>query len=461
MAQASSFGILSKAEITTLNENGFDLDESGNKTYILKFLFNDQKNEATDPMPFRIATEALDKIADTFVGRPYVYNPGIKGNVGEHVRGPVDDPKKIVEFQKKYAIGEILGKMRNPKTNNVYAIIEPFPEFKEEILNGDIPLPTSPLLEPLDMRGDTIFDARGLHLQAVQNSGYPMQLTSKLGVCVGMLNQCTAELRTLGSSGQLKKFQNNFSYTNSSIGGGMGDGDSNPAGDSSAGSKMSVEDIVANHDKMLQDHGKMLEDHGKSLGAIKDSLDQVLKNTSDKPGDNYPGTDGSKGQSTGAGYKGSMGSNSGTRGAAGEQQTVMIEVPKKEYEELQSIVKTVSTDFEALKKENEEKEKALAIKQRTEDARIIAEGEILTKEVPADKFEERVKFYVGLKKAKDSEELVDLSLLAEKFKKMFKSKTLGSSREFTEDERFPLLDTLGASGNKSEVSVLDVMEDVS
>lgn len=432
--------ILTKSEIKMINTLGASkLDETGNSTYIIKFAFNDQKNQATDPIPFRIATEALDKIAKTGIGRPYVHNPGIKNNVGEHVRGPVDDPKKIVEYQKKFALGLIESTIRNPETNNVYAVINLFDEYVEDVNSGKIPLPTSPLLEPIDMKGDTIYDANWLHLQAVKSSGYPMELTQKLGMCQGMLNECATHLRTLGSSRQLKKFQNQFSYSKTTVGSAeMPDDTTN--GPQGSG-QMSVDDMVKNHDKMLADHGKMLEDHGKTLGSMKESLDQVLKNTSGQPNQNYPGTDGSRAGSTGAGMQ------KPTYGSAGETVTI----PKEELDTLKSSLDTIKTEWESEKKSLQKKKEEIALKQRTEQAKIIANGEVFLKEITIDKVDERVKKYVELK---DTEgKLVDLSLLAEKFNTM-KKNTLGSSgAEF--ESQFPSLETtVGASGADKDKDLL-------
>ena len=92
-------------------------------------------------------------------------------------------------------------------------------------------------------------------------------------------------------------------------------------------------------------------------------------------------------------------------------------------------------------------------------AKIIAEGEVLTKEIPAEKIDERIKYYNGLKN-EDTGQLADLSLLAAKFRKMHR--TLGSSKySFDAEDAFPSLDTtLGAAGAEKPIDVLDVMEKV-
>lgn len=456
--------VLSTDEIKILNTLGAaKLDDSGNSTYIIKFAFNDQKNQATDPIPFRIATDALDKIAKTGIGRPYVFNPGIKNNVGEHVRGPVDDPKRIVEFQKKFAIGMMESTMRNKSSNNVYAIINLFPEYVDDVQSGNIPFPTSPLLEPIDMKGDTIYDANWLHLQAVPASGYPMSLTSKLGMCQGMLDKCATELKTLGSSGKLKNFQKQFSYTESTLGS-LKMGNDTPGqvanGPDGTGA-MSVDDIVKNHSKMLDDHNKTLgsiqdtlKQHGDTMGSLGNKMDAVLKSVSDKEGDAYPGTDASEGQTTGSeGAVPKPGANAKLQYAQSQ---------KKDFNSLGSAgqqIEQMQKELADLKKEREAEKARWAMKEREDMAKIIVSGEIVLKEITPDKFAERVQEYVNLKDSNKNS--VDLSLLANKYKKLSSNiPSVGASGD--EEDRFPSLDTVGASGNTTtDKSTLELMKEFS
>lgn len=298
-----------------------------------------------------------------------------------------------------------------------------------------------------------ISDAIILHLQAVPVSGYPMQLTKKLGVCKGMLDKCSTELRTLGSSGQLKKYRKQFSYIKSTLGASM-----SAEQDSSPPPKMSVEDIVAKHGQMLEDHGKQLGEMGKTMGSMGEQLGEIIKNTSNKPGSNYPGTDNSKGQTTGAAKPtGPAGTQSGTYGSQGE--TEMVQVSKTDLLTLQTELANIKTTVEAREKEFEEKERSFESKQRAIYAKTIAQGEAFTKEITPDKIDERTKFWMEFKDGTGN--LADLSLLATKYEGM-KSRTYGSSGKSDEDIFFSMesvAPTLGASGGKPTRSILEQMED--
>ncbi len=71
-------------------------------------------------------------------------------------------------------------------------------------------------------------------------------------------------------------------------------------------------------------------------------------------------------------------------------------------------------------------------RQREQLAKIIATGEVLIKEIAPNEFEERIIHYVGLKNA-ETGQLVDLSLLAEKFAKM-KQKMDATDKNYTPSE---------------------------
>lgn len=426
---------LSTDEIKVFTKEGLKLDDSGNTTYILKFLFNDKLNKAADPIPFRILPDNIDNIAKSFIGRPYVYNPA---NSTTHIRGPKDDPQKIIEYQKKFALGLIAETIKKPN-NNVYGIIEILPEYKDDVLSGKIPLPTSPLLEPLKWDGKNILEARGIHLQAVKDSGYPMELTSQLGVCEGMLNKCTQELKTLGASGKLKNFQNTFLNTSRTIGSSL----SNPENQGA----MSPEEMLKSHDEAIKAHGKMLEDHGKTLGSMSDKLDQVLKQTSGDPGDNYN-----------AGEQNPEGAaKPKTTGAAGQKNISFEEFEqlKKDFADLKSLRAKEQEDIKA------REEKRLA-KERENLANVIVDSEIMNKEIKEDEADKRLKYYIDLKD-EDTKLPVDLKLLAAKAAKQIK--TVGSSKvgKTIADlaEEFPTLDTptVGASST-SKTSTADIMKEI-
>jgi dsDNA-specific endonuclease/ATPase MutS2 len=145
-----------------------------------------------------------------------------------------------------------------------------------------------------------------------------------------------------------------------------------------------------------------------------------------------------------------------TLGADGSKQ--IMEIPK-EVEEKLSKFDTIEKEnienkkaLEAIKKEREDEKAKIAQAKREEMATIIANGEIITKEYPEDKINERKKFWTELKG--EDGQLKDISLLAEKFQKMT-PKTIGSSGLRLEDI-FPQM-----GGSDSQSSTFDIMEEIS
>ncbi len=396
---------LTSEQITNLKKNGHDVDEDG--YFYGMFLFNDKLNEATDPVPFQIHSEALHKIAKTFIGRPHVVRPEdiedeearklfgdkIKENVGEHVRGEIDDPKKIIEFQKDYSIGEMKTYYISPFTNNVYGIYKAFPEYAHLIEEKKIPKGTSPLLEPRKMIGQIIHDAIGLHVQSVGATGYDPKIAKITGTCQGMLNACTSMLATMGASKSLVNFRRNLLNSTNQQG------------------------VSLMPEKTIQE----LEAELKNLNTKLEDANTKIQ----------------------------------TLGANGSKQT--LEIPKEITDKLSKfdVIEKENTEnktlLAAIKKEREDEKAKIAQSKREELALIIANGEIITKEYPEDKLDERKKFWTELKGEDGS--LKDISLLAEKFQKMI-PKTVGSSGLRAED-LFPQM------GSPSTVSsTFDIMEEI-
>jgi len=388
--------ILTKEEIKNLNKDGYKLDESGNELYLVKFLFNDRLNNAGDPMPFQIATESLDKIAKTFINRPYVFNPGIKNNVGQHVRGPVDDPKKIIEYQKAFSIGEIVNYFINKVTRNVNGIVRIFKEYKDEVLTGKIPLPTSPLLEPLKWENGKLVDARGLHLQAVPNPGYPVEIASITGACVGMLDKCSTELRTLGASGKLKQFRKNYIYNSGSLGASMPD----PTDPNTPPTDAATPPKEMNNMELTTAVSELQTGH-KAMKGMVEEMHAKIMGTGGKPGETP------------------------TVGSAGKGKTEqeLVQLPKDEIDAIKNELETVKNNYNKTAKELEDEKNKVALEKRRNLAEIIAKGELFLKKITPEQLKERIEHYIKL--VDDNKQPKDLSLLAENYKDM-QPKTLGS-----------------------------------
>ena len=125
-------------------------------------------------------------------------------------------------------------------------------------------------------------------------------------------------------------------------------------------------------------------------------------------------------------------------GPASEQAP--SEVVNDVLTKLESQLTDIKKGYENHKQMIENEKRGLEQKERERMARIISTGEVLIKEITPDKFEERVRHYIGLKN-EDTGQPIDLSLLAEKFekmKKMFDSKGKNdlSPGEFDSFRRF-------------------------
>jgi hypothetical protein len=84
---------------------------------------------------------------------------------------------------------------------------------------------------------------------------------------------------------------------------------------------------------------------------------------------------------------------------------------------LETELKEMKTIYQDHRHTIENEERRLEQKKREKLAKVIVAGEVITKEIPHDRFDERVRHYVEMTN-KETGQLVDLSLLAEKFAKM-------------------------------------------
>lgn len=104
--------------------------------------------------------------------------------------------------------------------------------------------------------------------------------------------------------------------------------------------------------------------------------------------------------------------------SAGKEQ-VAFEVVNDVLTKLETQLEDIKTGYENHKQIMEDEKNNLEQRERERMAKIIATGEVLIKEITPDKFEERLKYYIGLKNDETGQP-IDLSLLAEKFEKMKK-----------------------------------------
>ena len=93
---------------------------------------------------------------------------------------------------------------------------------------------------------------------------------------------------------------------------------------------------------------------------------------------------------------------------------------------LETELKEMKMGYEDHRQQIESEKMELEQKERERLAKIISAGEILTKEIAPNRFNDRIKYYVELKNEVTGKP-VDLSLLAAKFNRM--RKTMGSNDE--------------------------------
>ncbi|MDE1829300.1 MAG: hypothetical protein KGI25_03150 [Thaumarchaeota archaeon] len=114
-------------------------------------------------------------------------------------------------------------------------------------------------------------------------------------------------------------------------------------------------------------------------------------------------------------------------------EQVSSEVVTDVLTKLETQLTDIKKGYENHKQMIEAEKKTLEQKERERMAKIITTGEVLIKEITPDKFEERVKYYVGLKN-EETGQPIDLSLLAEKFEKMKKIFDSKGSSDLTSSE---------------------------
>lgn len=114
-------------------------------------------------------------------------------------------------------------------------------------------------------------------------------------------------------------------------------------------------------------------------------------------------------------------------------EQVAFEVVNDVLTKLETQLEDIKTGYETHKQTMENEKKNLEQRERERMAKIIATGEVLIKEITPDKFEERLKYYIGLKNDETGQP-IDLSLLAEKFEKMKKMLDSRGKSDLTPNE---------------------------
>lgn len=173
------------------------------KMHVLRFLFNNKMNKATDPEPFAVHTDLLDKLREDSIGMPWIVP---EYGVNMHIRGKYDNPEdevqSLLDLQKEFTVGEIVDTIRY-SSDNVWGIIDVFPKFQASVERGYFPQLVSPTLNIIekDSESGVVLDAQFINLQSVPKSGYPTHLTQVQGICKADMIECMPELRLQGAAG--------------------------------------------------------------------------------------------------------------------------------------------------------------------------------------------------------------------------------------------------------------------
>jgi len=380
--------ILSPQEVFNLNKDGFDVRTEESKLYIQAFLLNDQQNHAGDPSPFKVKGASLKKIAQTAIGRPWIIPPA--GEM-KHVTGPIREFNAILDYQKRFAGGEIVGAWTNPQTGNVNVIIDVFPEYIEDVRNGRIPKFVSPLLN-IDSEDPTtgeIVDARIIHLQSVHSPGYDESIAKINGVCEGMLGKCMSELKVRGATKMLKKYQSGLTKVNLE--------------------NFSNKRIVKGSATMSENNGSETTNEPITLETVNQKVDSL----------------GEKFQS----FEQKFDELATTIRGAASPSTVTIRKPETNKKESKADKVTIETEdneslkakYENLQKQFDSREKEIAAEKakiaeqrRLELVKDIVSNEMKLQLVTPRKKDEKEKYYFELKT--DDDKPADLSLLAKTLK---------------------------------------------
>jgi hypothetical protein len=202
-----------------MNENIY---EEGGELYGQFFMFNNEMNNAGDPVNYKIYPENNEKIAKSFIGRPYIIpKKDKKGNwETKHVRA--DTLPELLNKQKKLSAGEIVRYHRNAMTGNYNAIVKFFPEYHDRIRKGDFPPFTSPMFAHSDSSFDEngklhIKDGMAVHLHGVPKGGYRPEISGIKSICEGGLNECMNELKIVAAAGKLAELQSDERFSKEKI----------------------------------------------------------------------------------------------------------------------------------------------------------------------------------------------------------------------------------------------------
>ncbi len=390
------------------------------------FLYNNEMNDAGDPINFQVHADNNAKIAKSFIGRPLVVPKKLENGEWDtkHIRA--NSLPELLNIQKKYSIGEIVRTPYNTVTGNHNAVVKFFPEHYDLAKSGKLPKATSPMFAHSKSHFDEdgrlhILDGDGVHLHLVPKGGYPPEISEIQSICEGGLNECMNELKTVAASGQLADFQSKEHFSKakteepqSSMS--MEQPQQTPPAPQAGGD---AEARIAALEKGFAEVQKMLQELVAKIG---------------------------QGQPAPAANPAAM------PGAAGEQ----VQVTENPSEEPQDT-KTLAAELAQIKAEREvEKEslqkerQTLALQERTRVATEIVENKIKLHRISPDLKDTEIAKLVELQDSDGNP--ADLTLLSEELKSSLQQ-LVGASANFAEL-------TLDRTVDQTDINHVNTMEDI-
>lgn len=415
---------LSEDEIQKINKTlGKDLNQEG--FYVLRFLYNDKMNQAADPKPFKVSTKSLDLIAKKFVGMPWIIPPKLQ-NKPQHLRGQnergEDSAKALLEKQNKYSVGPAVATIRNPDSNNVYAVYSIWPEYQKAISENRSPFDEDDELSPYtsitlgnplfgDKTETEVVDAQPINLQTVGTPGYTPQLAKVQGVCQKGLQHCMKELEVIASAGKLddKRQEESFIKTIGAAGMSMSEQtNEGSSGEPSIGEIKTAVEQVQKDVVEVKDMGKKTQEVLVKVATEADGVDET-KIKKELGAEDESGDDSDENED-----------DSGAIGAAGKQALDQVKAVKSELKDIKS---------ELAKYKQRDEEQAIAL--RKKDAETIVDK--LFPKLTGDDKTKKVTEYVDLKDENGKPR--DIEILANHVKDK-KSEVFGAAGypDFTVDE---------------------------
>lgn len=360
--------------------------ERNGEIYVQSFLLGKYAPYAIDPnthkpQPFGFAdVNAIEKIAKTAIGMPYIARPKKTGG-WEAYHVSASSAKELYEKQKGMAWGEIVNVYVNPKTGNANAIWKPFPQYVDKVKRGEIPPFTSPYLVNVSGASvDKITDGQIAHLHGVPSSGFEPQIASIQSVCTKGLQECMTELKHYAAAGKLQNYQNSILFKHLSA---------------TSNNNMSQE----GNPQQNGDLASMVASIDQRVGALEGKFDDLAgKIESALPN-----------QTAAAGEEQSQQLQEPSKNALGNrtQETPSNPDPQANVDSLKARIEQLETERKQEKEALQKRQEALSLKERENQVREIVEAKLKLKLIPLEKREEETKRLMELKD--DNGKLLDLS----------------------------------------------------